>query len=163
MTMSIEGLEGSTPWAAEVSGHDPFVDYTSNLSGLDGLDGFGTLQLGGASDYPEYLGAQAGRQEGFLADTEVEEEYLGTLQAMGEPGFDWSAWTDAERTGTVAGAALGLALGPAIVQRFSNAPMGYGTAVAGALAGAIIGNRWPGGGITAMSVLFGADMFGLLG
>lgn len=122
------------PWAAEVTGSDPYVDYTSNLAG--------------AEDYLPYLGSQA---PGFAA---ADYEYWMQGRAPTVPlseldpdylaGFESEVPVEARRVGALANALLGAFVIPSIIRSLTHgAPVGPATILMGGLIGGFAGYHMP--------------------
>jgi len=128
-------LAQDMPWAAEVTGSDPYVDYASNLAGPE--------------DYFTHLGPQAGRLPGF-----AEYEYwmqgraptmpLSALDPDYLAGLEAEVPVEARRVGALANALLGAFVIPSLIRSLTQgAPVGAATILAGGLIGGFAGYHMP--------------------
>lgn len=117
------------PWAAEISGDDPYANYTSNLAG--------------PQDYLRYLGPRVPTSLSQFADELVTEEWEDV----------------AREVGAVAGGALGALVVPSVLQALSRhtrgyeVPLGAGSALVGLILGGMFGYWQPKVSTITQSVL----------
>ena len=128
-------LAAGTPWASEVTGDDPLVDYASNLAGPE--------------NFPGFLGPVAGHQPGFaLQDYDPDYDTLEMEGLDGEYGKEY--WTEflkdppvqAQFIGAVANAALGVVVLPGYIGA-GNGPRSGGMLLASAAIGGVLGWFFP--------------------